>query len=259
MILYDNIGKTYNITRNADPYISSRLFELLQPGKGEQFLDIGCGTGNYLKALTTMGLKFCGIDPSATMLEKARLKNPDILFMQATAENIPLADNAIDGCIATFTMHHWSDIKAGLTELHRVLKHGTRFVTLSFTHQQMRGYWLCHYFPKMIERSMQTIPDESAMKQLFYNAGFRSVTTEKYFIREDLEDHFLYSNKFRPEQYLIPEVRDNISSFKVFSEKEEVKQGLLKLETDIKSGKINEIIKDYENDDGDYLFFVVTK
>ena len=78
-------------------------------------------------------------------------------------------------------------------------------------------------------------------------------------MQPDLQDHFLYSNKFRPEQYLRPEVRNGASSFIIYSEPEEVASGLVLLETDIASGKINEVIKQYENDLGDYLFLVATK
>ena len=59
---YDIIGKGYNTTRKADPYLSSRLFHLLSPVKGETYLDIGCGTGNYSIALNEMGVDFIAID-----------------------------------------------------------------------------------------------------------------------------------------------------------------------------------------------------
>ena len=75
---YDIIGKGYNTTRKADPYLSSRLFHLLSPVKGETYLDIGCGTGNYTIALNEMGVDFIAIDPSEEMLKIARSKNSNI-------------------------------------------------------------------------------------------------------------------------------------------------------------------------------------
>ena len=59
--------------------------------------------------------------------------------------------------------------------------------------------------------------------------------------------------------YLRPEIRANVSSFSAYSDPEEVEAGLLKLEADIASGKIQDVIKSYENDKGDYIFFVVEK
>lgn len=253
-IIYNSIGKNYNTTRTADPYITDRMYELLAAMPGGLYIDIGCGTANYLTALSKRGLNFVGVDPSEVMLQQAKAKKNNAEFIQAKAEQIPLPDTSFDGATAMFTMHHWDDIGKGLSEIKRVLRPGAHLACLSFTPEQLRGYWLHHYFPKMIERSMLTIPSWADMEVLFANAGFSEVTTEPYFVRDDLQDHFLYSNKNRPEQYLIPEIRNNASSFTVFSDPEEIKAGLLSLEADIDSGNIKDIMRDYENDLGDYLF-----
>jgi hypothetical protein len=97
------------------------------------------------------------------------------------------------------------------------------------------------------------------MDQLLADSGFRLATIENYFVREDLQDHFLYSNKSRPEQYLRPEIRQNASSFSAFCSKEELDSGLKALQADIISGRIADVMKRYENDKGDYLFLVAEK
>ncbi len=257
--VYDRIGTTYNATRRADPYIASRVTALLQPETGKLYLDMGCGTGNYMHYLTERGFLFYGIDPSGTMLDVARVKCPGSRFIKGEAENIPLEDSHFDGAIALFTFHHWHDKPSGLNELFRVLKPGCRLVFLSFTAEQMDGYWLKHYFPEMIKRSGELVPDQDTMRDMLHQAGFSAVETEKYFVQEDLQDHFLYSNKFRPEQYLNPEIRKGISSFAAFSTPDELEQGLKRLETDIQEGAIQEVIKNYNNENGDYLFYVVSK
>ena len=258
-VLYDTIGSEYNLTRRADPYITGRLYEFLAPVANGLYLDIGCGTANYLTALSQKGLKFYGVDPSSTMLEKARQKNNNAIFIQAHAESLPLEDNFFDGCTATFTIHHWNDKQRGLLEVNRVLKSGARSVFLSFTPEQMKGYWLCHYFPEMMERSMNLIPGVEGMKELLNNAGFHLVKTENYFVQPDLQDHFLYSNKYRPEQYLNSSVRSNISSFSAFCSQGELDNGLKMLSEDIDTGRINDIIKSYDNENGDYLFLIAEK
>jgi ubiquinone/menaquinone biosynthesis C-methylase UbiE len=257
--IYDTIGKGYNTTRRADPYLTARLYHLLAPVKDGVYLDIGCGTGNYLEALTNLGIQYYGVDPSATMLAEARKKNMDVPLLQAGAEDIPLPDNMFDGATATFTLHHWPDKVKGLAGVNRVLKPGAKLVLLSFTPLQMKGYWLNHYFPQMMQRSWELLPDIEGMERWLNQAGFDLVGTEKYFVQDDLQDHFLYSNKRRPEQYLRPEVRNGASSFTAFSTPEEVNSGLAQLETDITSGRIWDIIKQYENDNGDYLFFIAQK
>jgi len=259
MVLYNTIGAGYNTTRNADPYITNRIFEMLEPRTDGVYLDIGCGTGNYLKALTEKGLNFYGIDPSEVMLNEARKSCDNAILIQGTSENIPLPGRFFDGAIAILTTHHWSDLQKGLKELNRVLKPGARAVFFTFSPEQMMGYWLHHYFPKMIENSRLVAPPVSDMIAYIGKSGFVNIIQEKYFIRKDLQDHFLYSNKHNPAMYLLPEIRMGASAFRNFTTPEELEKGLAQLATDINSGDINNVMKKYENDMGDYLFLAATK
>jgi ubiquinone/menaquinone biosynthesis C-methylase UbiE len=258
MTLYNTIGAEYNQTRKADPYLAERIYNHLAPVPDGLYLDIGCGTGNYLHALAKKGLKFYGIDPSETMLRQVEATNERSVFIQAAAENIPLPDNFFDGAIAVLTTHHWQNLLSGLKEINRVLKPGARLVVFSFTPEQMRGYWLYHYFPKMIEKCTLQLPGLKEMQQLFDQSGFSVVELDKYFVKKDLQDHFLYSNKYVPEMYLSEKVRNNASGFRVNADKEELSRRLALLESDIATGEINTIIRKYENDLGDYLFYVLS-
>lgn len=73
--LYDNIGSGYNLTRQADPFLTERLIHHLKPELNQVYLDIGCGTGNYTIAIAQNGFSFWGIDPSEQMLDIARSRN----------------------------------------------------------------------------------------------------------------------------------------------------------------------------------------
>jgi ubiquinone/menaquinone biosynthesis C-methylase UbiE len=75
---YDEIGLNYNQTRKADPYLTSKFFQHLNPSEDKLYLDIGCGTGNYTNELSNLGFKFIGIDPSVEMLDNAKKKNSQI-------------------------------------------------------------------------------------------------------------------------------------------------------------------------------------
>lgn len=257
--VYNKVGKGYNSTRNADPYLTERMYELLAPVDGGNYLDIGCGTGNYMAALTQKGLQFTGVEPSDVMLEQAIEKYPALNFIKGTAEALPFDDELFNGVNATFTIHHWTDHLKGLQEIYRVLKPGSRLVLLSFTPEQLLNYWLCKYFPDTMQRSSEVVPPMDSMVELFQQAGFQNIETEKYFVHEGLTDLFLYANKYRPESYLDPEIRKGASSFTVYADEEEVAKGLAQLEQDIKSGEINKIIQEYENELGDYLFYIAHK
>ena len=258
-VKYDKIGTDYNLTRKADNYLTAQLLYHLKPIKGGKYLDIGCGTGNYTNELQKKGFQCIGIDPSKEMLEKAKLKNNKIDWRIGSAENIGLPQNFVDGIIGSLTIHHWSNLKIGFSELHKVLKPNGRMVIFTATPRQMKGYWLNDYFPKMLAESIIQMPTFEKVKTAMKDGGFELLQTEKYFIKPDLEDQFLYCGKQNPELYFDVQVRHGISSFSTLANSTEVEQGLSKLRKDIDTGKINEIIKSYENDLGDYVYIIGKK
>jgi ubiquinone/menaquinone biosynthesis C-methylase UbiE len=256
---YDRIGKNYNQTRKADPYLAKRLFHHLKPESNGPYLDIGCGTGNYTNALNKMGIDFIGVEPSTGMLEKARDKNKQIDWREGKAENIPLEDDTVDGCLATLTTHHWNDLEKAFLEINRVLKPKGRIVIFTSNPELMKGYWLNHYFPKILAASISQMPSFETTEKALEKGNFKIIETEKYFVREDLEDLFLYSGKHTPKIYLQQHFRIGISSFTDLANASEVEDGLEKLKEDIETGKVKSVIKNYENDHGDYLFIVASQ
>lgn len=256
---YDHIGKTYNETRKADAFLTEQLYYHLNPRLGEIYLDIGCGTGNYTSALQKKGISFIGVDPSLTMLNRAKEKNDAVKWLQGVAENIPLETESVAGVMGSLTLHHWTNLTEGFSEIFRVLKpHGT-MVFFTSTPTQMKGYWLHHYFPIMMQDSIKQMPSLASIEKNIKKAGFKSIYTEKYNILEDLEDLFLYAGKQNPTLYLNPVVRSGISSFSNLANQKEITEGLTLLKKDIASGVIKDIIRSYENDLGDYLFILSQK
>lgn len=258
-VLYDTIGAGYNTTRRADPYITDRLFQLLSTQAGGQYLDIGCGTGNYTIALANHGVDFYGVEPSAEMLDIARLKSVTVKWLTGSAESVPALDNFFDGCIATLTIHHWVNLQKAFTELYRALKGGSKMVIFTADPLQMEGYWLNHYLPGMMARSIAQMPGSDIITAASVAAGFRVVGTEKYFVQDDLKDLFLYSGKNNPTLYLHEAVRKGISSFAALANKEEVESGISKLTYDISKGSFEAVKAKYNNTSGDYLFITLQK
>ncbi|HEX8637622.1 MAG TPA: class I SAM-dependent methyltransferase [Pyrinomonadaceae bacterium] len=257
--LYDSIGVDYNRTRTADPFLAGRLVSLMSPRENSRILDIGCGTGNYTVALVEHGYSFCGVEPSETMIEQARRKSDSIVWTQAAAEELPFEKEFFGAAMATLTIHHWKNLEKGFAEIHRVLKKESNFVIFTSYPEQTGNYWLKHYFPVMLKDSMAVLPEREKLLTALESAGFIVAAEEKYFVRPDLQDLFLYSGKQRPELYLNAQVRNGISSFSALSNKHEVETGLQKLSDDLKNGNFAEIARKYESDSGDYCFIVATK
>jgi ubiquinone/menaquinone biosynthesis C-methylase UbiE len=260
MAKYDRIGLTYNQTRKADPFLVRRMIELLNPKTGEQFLDIGCGTGNYTLELVKQNVKIIGIDPSNEMLQQASVRNKEIDWIQGIAEDIKLADKSQDGVLAWLTTHHWTDIDQGLNESYRILRPGGRLLIFTSTPEQMEQYWLHHYFPKMMAASGRKMLSQKKLTSSLTKAGFTLKKTEPYFVRTDLQDLFLQCGKTNPEIYFKEEIRNGISSFADVANAEEVEKGLQKLRKDIDTGAFDELVQRYaDKHSGDYLFLLAVK
>ncbi len=256
---YDRIGINYNSTRRADDYISRQFFKYLKPVDSGQYADIGCGTGNYTIVLHNLGLDFVGIEPSAVMLEEARSKTNKINWIKGVAEAIPLENESKDGVTAMLTIHHWTDLGQGFSEIHRILKPGRPFVLFTSTFEQTSAYWLRHYFPEIMHEAAVLMPDEKTIESTLVNSQFTIDEKIPYFIRDDQADLFLYSGKNRPELYFDQRVRNGISSFADVNRNEEVKSGLSLLKSHIESGHIHQVIKNAHHDGGDYVFYVARK
>ena len=259
MPLYDNIGRTYDTTRKADPDVTRCLARHLNLRADANYLDVGCGTGNYTLALQRLGAQMFGLELTSTMLAKARTKSDRVRWIQGNAESLPFPDRCFDGAIATVTIHHWKGLRPGFDEIFRVLRSG-RFVLFTGDHAQMNGYWLREYFSDAIAAALKQMPSAESVVNELKLAGFTDIGSEPWEVPLDIQDWFLYAGKYRPEIYLDPRVRAGISFFaQGVATSEETAAGCAKLEADIKSGRIEQVTEKYRHNLGDYLFVIATK
>jgi SAM-dependent methyltransferase len=253
--LYDFIGTTYARSRRADPAIAQMLAQELRLTSAGAYLDLACGTGNYTVALSALGGAWSAIDVSEVMLAQARTKSGSIAWAQSSADSLPFPSATFDGAICTLAIHHFPGLESPFSEVRRTLRSGS-FVIFTGLAEQMRYYWLCHYFPDMMSRSIDKMPSESQIRSALRRSGFKSVTVAPFFVTKELQDLFLYSGKHRPELYLDPAVRANISSFANLTAPAELHDGLARLTADLQSGKFTSVKTRYATEAGDYAYVI---
>jgi SAM-dependent methyltransferase len=82
-------------------YIFSRqeklIMDLVRPAAGESVLDVGCGSGNYLKLFLQKKCSLTGIDPSDAALASAKNKlSHRCDLVRGNAVDLPFSDNEFD-------------------------------------------------------------------------------------------------------------------------------------------------------------------
>ncbi len=255
-VRYDQLGVGYNRTRAADPGIGANLRRLLgglEPGA--PVLDLGCGTGNYTRLLAGAGLAMTGVDPSEVMLEAARVDDSSIRWIKGGGEALPFAARTFHGAVSTNTVYHFKDPLAVFREVRRVLSGGS-LVLFAALREQVRGYWLRHYFPAAVEGAAATAVPRAVLEDWLHAAGFADVEVELWRVPPDLKDLFWYSGKDRPELYFDDEVRSGISAFRLYSPPEEQAAGLKALRADLDAGRWPAVRATADEAAGDYAFIV---
>lgn len=106
--------------------LAGGVVEWLAPQPGERILDLGCGDGQLTAKLAATGAVVTGVDASPAMVEAARARG--INADHAPAEKLPYADAAFDAVFSNAALHWVRGQDAMLSEVHRVLRPGGRFV-----------------------------------------------------------------------------------------------------------------------------------
>jgi demethylmenaquinone methyltransferase/2-methoxy-6-polyprenyl-1,4-benzoquinol methylase len=99
-------------------------------------LDLCCGTGDLALSARDAGGDVTAVDFSAPMLERARPKSSEIVWLEADALHLPLADASFDAVTIGFGLRNVASAEQGLAEMRRVLRPGGRAAVLDVTRPQ---------------------------------------------------------------------------------------------------------------------------
>ncbi len=137
-------------------------------------VDLGCGPGAAARYAASLGASVTGVDPAAVMLRTARLLTAhrrEVRYIEGVAEALPLPEASATVVWSLATVHHWTDLDAGLREVHRVLRDGGRFVAIE-RHTQAGARGLASHG--------WTEAQAATFAELCRNLGFVNITTSKH-------------------------------------------------------------------------------
>ena len=190
---YGAIGTNYTSYRQPEPRIASLIVKAL--GDAKKVLNVGAGAGSY----EPVDRAVTAVEPSASM----RAQRPAHLSraIDAVAGALPFDDKSFDAAMATFTVHQWPDLGAGLAEMRRVTR--GPIIILSCDPDELNRFWLDDYAPEVIAVEASRYPRiEAIVQALGGEAEVLSVP-----IPLDCSDGFGEAYYGRPERLLDPGAR----------------------------------------------------
>lgn len=130
---YDAI--TVWLSYGRDRHWKRILVRMAAVQRGEQALDLACGTGDIAMHLRDAGATVIGLDLTERMLTLAARKPAahGIRWVCGDMLALPMPDASCDLVTSGYGLRNVPDVPRSLREIRRVLKPGGRFLSLDFT------------------------------------------------------------------------------------------------------------------------------
>ena len=132
---FDAISKNWELLKQdfiGDLDLNGKILKAIQ--RSDTIVDLGCGTGDLLPLLKKKSLHVIGVEKSSKMLEEARkhfeLDRDGIDVRIGELEHLPLRDEEADIALTNLVLHHLSEPKKAIKEVHRILKPGGSFIII---------------------------------------------------------------------------------------------------------------------------------
>jgi len=196
---YGTIGTSYSDYRRPDARIAAVIEQAL--GEARTVVNVGAGAGSY----ESQACETTAVEPSASM----RAQRPAHLSpaIDAVAEALPFPDDSFDAAMTTFSVHQWSELKAGLREMRRVARGPV--LVLTCDPELVRDFWLYEYAPLVLDTEARRYP---AIGEITATLGGRTEVIPVP-IPADCTDGFNEAYYARPERLLDPAARQSCSAW----------------------------------------------
>jgi SAM-dependent methyltransferase len=119
-----SFGSVADLYREARPgYPAAAVEWALEHSPGRDVLDLAAGTGKLTEAIVATGAHVTAVEPLEEMRRELARTVPAAILLSGSAEQIPLADGAVDAVLVGQAFH-WFDQPRALDEMARVLRPG---------------------------------------------------------------------------------------------------------------------------------------
>ncbi len=179
---YDAFAPTYAWTRSAAPWVVAPLAQVLTGlAPHAVVIDIGCGTGNYIRALAEgrVDIVYAGFDISTPMLREAAARPSRAHYLVADGSRaFPIRNRSCDLMFAVDVIHHIDDLASFFAECARALRPGGRLVLVTDSEDTLRQRSLTKFFPEILSIELQRYPSLPSLHRQASAAGLRLLVQE---------------------------------------------------------------------------------
>jgi ubiquinone/menaquinone biosynthesis C-methylase UbiE len=133
---------------NTVPFLTWIRKNIPIANKTTSLLDVGCGTGQFLKEAvqTFPKLRVSGLDLSPAMVQESKRKlPPKSIIMIGDVESLPFKNNMFDVVTAIHMLYHVPNQKKALLEMMRVTKQGGVIFITTTDYEVSLGLNKLHY------------------------------------------------------------------------------------------------------------------
>ncbi|MFJ3085914.1 class I SAM-dependent methyltransferase [Streptomyces sp. NPDC086838] len=176
---YDTVAADYAslladelAAKPLDRAVLGAFAEYVRAGGGGPVADLGCGPGRVTAHLRGLGLSAFGVDLSPGMVAEARRRHPELRFEVGTMTALDLADGALGGALAWYSLVHTppQELGAYVAEFHRVLAPGGHLL-IAFKAGGDEGVRLEHAYGHPVDLDVYRFEPER-VAGLLEDAGF---------------------------------------------------------------------------------------
>ena len=122
--LWGAMPRDWAVVEDAQMPTYETAIEHLGIGEGQRVLDLGCGTGVFLRAAADRGAQVVGIDAAEGLLAIARERVPEADLHAGDMQELPFGDDGFDVVTGFSSLFFADDMTRALSEACRVTKPG---------------------------------------------------------------------------------------------------------------------------------------
>ena len=149
------------------------LQDLARACPGGRVLEVGCGTGRFIRDLSAGPVRTFGLDRSAGMLLRAQHPGDCSHLVQGDAKSLPYAASSFDLVYCVNAIHHFDEPQTFIREAGRVLGSGGILAVAGSDPRDRRHRWyLYDYFDGTYETDLDRFPAWDSVRSWMAGAGF---------------------------------------------------------------------------------------